>query len=234
MTDHDLAPPMVLVSDRPWNADLAARLTHRTGRRFHLLSTRDEFTRDHLDAIEPRYVFVPHWSYYIPEEVYAHHECVIFHMTDLPYGRGGSPLQNLIARGHDTTVVSALRCVEEMDAGPIYGKRPLSLHGSAEEIYLRAADVIADMIVDIVADEPTPVPQTGEPVVFARRRPHDSDLAGAGSLDAAYDLIRMVDADGYPHAYVDVGPLRIELRRVTRRVDGLHADAHISWREERS
>ncbi len=25
-------------------------------------------------------------------------ECVCFHMTDVPYGRGGSPLQNLIIR----------------------------------------------------------------------------------------------------------------------------------------
>lgn len=234
MTDDDSSRPLALVSDRPWNADLAARLGERTGRPFHLISARQELTRQRLDAIRPRYVFVPHWSYYIPQEIYAHHECVIFHMTDLPYGRGGSPLQNLIARGHDATVVSALRCVQEMDAGAIYGKRPLSLHGTAEEIYLRASDVIIDMIVDIVAAEPTPVPQTGEPVIFARRQPEDSDLAGITSLEEAYDLIRMVDAEGYPHAYADVGRLRIRLRRVTRRVDGLHADAHITWRDDRS
>ena len=56
-------------------------------------------------------------------------------MTDLPFGRGGSPLQNLITRGISKTKISALRCNEEIDAGPIYLKRPLSLHGSAEEIY---------------------------------------------------------------------------------------------------
>ena len=44
-------------------------------------------------------------------------------MTDLPYGRGGSPLQNLIINGHKETMMSALRCVQELDAGPIYLKK---------------------------------------------------------------------------------------------------------------
>ena len=56
-------------------------------------------------------------------------------MTDLPYGRGGSPLQNLIIRGHKKTKISALRMVNELDAGPIYFKRSLSLNGNAQKIY---------------------------------------------------------------------------------------------------
>jgi methionyl-tRNA formyltransferase len=68
----------------------------------------------------PRYVFFAHWSWKIPRAVYEAHECVIFHMTDVPFGRGGSPLQNLISRGIYETKLSALRCVEEMDAGPVY------------------------------------------------------------------------------------------------------------------
>ena len=41
-------------------------------------------------------------------------------MTDLPFGRGGSPLQNLIVRGYKETMLSAIKCVGEVDAGPIY------------------------------------------------------------------------------------------------------------------
>ena len=48
------------------------------------------------------------------------YDCVIFHMTDLPYGRGGSPLQNLIIRGYKKTNVVSNKCVGEVDAGPIY------------------------------------------------------------------------------------------------------------------
>ena len=58
-----------------------------------------ELTRAALEQAKPRYVFFPHWSHIIPEDIHGAFECVIFHMTDLPFGRGGSPLQNLIARG---------------------------------------------------------------------------------------------------------------------------------------
>jgi len=55
-------------------------------------------------------------------------------MTYMPYGRGGSPLQNLIVRGYRHTKLTALRMVEEFDAGPVYLKEDLCLEGNAEEI----------------------------------------------------------------------------------------------------
>jgi len=38
-------------------------------------------------------------------------------MTDLSYGRGGSPLQNLIVRGYKDTMISALWIEKELDSG---------------------------------------------------------------------------------------------------------------------
>jgi methionyl-tRNA formyltransferase len=131
-------------------------------------------------------------------------------MTDVPYGRGGSPLQNLILRGHKSTVVSALRMIEELDAGPVYAKLPLSLDGSAEEIYGRAADLVYDLISEIVLRNPTPVAQAGEPTVFARRTPEQSLLPSEGTPPQAYDFIRMLDASTYPRAYLQHGSLRME------------------------
>ena len=115
-------------------------------------------------------------------------------------------MQNLTLRGHTETVISALRMTEEMDAGPVYMKRPLSLEGSAREIYSRAAVIIADMMREIAKTEPSPVPQEGEVVVFYRRRPEDSELghAGQAGISAAqtFDFIRMLDAEGYPRAFI--------------------------------
>jgi methionyl-tRNA formyltransferase len=222
----------VIASQRKWNADLARRLAVRTGQEFIAIGVGDDLTEEKISIFKPRYVFVTHWSTRIPDEVWSTHECIIFHMTDVPYGRGGSPLQNLIAAGHATTVVSALRCVREMDAGAVYMKKPLSLAGSAEEIFMRADAVIEAMIAEIVASEPVPAPQSGEPVVFKRRRPEDGDLSKAQNMEQCYDLIRMLDAEGYPHAYLDVGALRIEFRRVTKRVDGLVADVTIRERRK--
>ena len=97
----------------------------------------------------------------MPADIVERFECVCFHITDVPYGRGGSPLQNLILRGHKSTMLTALRMVEELDAGPVYLKRPMALDGRAEEIFERAADTVYDLIADIVTREPNPTPQFG-------------------------------------------------------------------------
>lgn len=213
----------VIATSRPWNGTLANRLHERTGHTFHLITHKEELTLERLQKIEPRYVFFPHWSFIVPEEVFNAYECVIFHMTDLPYGRGGSPLQNLIQHGHKETKISALRCVQDMDAGPIYLKRPLCLEGAASEIFLRAAGIIEEMIEEVVCKEPTPIPQEGDPVFFQRRKPEESDLSQApvNNLNDFFDFIRMLDAEGYPRAFLDVHDHRIELSRVQMEQDRL-------------
>jgi len=44
-------------------------------------------------------------------------------MTDLPFGRGGSPLQNLIERGIKKTKISAIKVDGGIDTGDIFFKR---------------------------------------------------------------------------------------------------------------
>lgn len=220
-----------LASNRPWNRALCQRLGRRTGQQFQLIDTPDALQAGRLATDHIQTIFFPHWSYKIPSTIYEAFECVIFHMTDLPYGRGGSPLQNLIVRGHEDTMITALRCVEAMDAGPVYLKRPLNLNGNAEEIFLRADRVIESMIVTLIEDGPQPVPQQGEPTLFKRRRPEEGDWSDAEDLDAVFDHIRMLDAAGYPPAFLDVGPFRLEFSRAARRTDALEADVRITLRD---
>jgi methionyl-tRNA formyltransferase len=220
---------LLLLSSRPWNSALADRLSQRLGRPVESITSPAQLTREAVAAIYPQWIFVPHWSHLIPDEIWGNWPTVIFHMTDLPYGRGGSPLQNLIQRGHTKTMLSALRCGSALDAGEIYLKQPLSLHGSAEEVFVRADRLIEKMIEYIVLEEPIAMPQQGEPVLFRRRTPTQSNLAEcpAGDLGAWYDQIRMLDAEGYPHAYLEALGMRLEFWRVSQRHDGLHADVKI-------
>lgn len=185
-----------------------------------------------LEQGDPRFVFFLHWSWIVPTEVVHQHECVVFHMTAVPYGRGGSPLQNLIARGHDRTVLSALRMTEVLDAGPVYLQEDLSLDGTAESVYLRADKLAAGMIVALLETEPSPVAQVGEPVVFKRRVPSESRIPDdLNDLDRLVDHIRMLDAEGYPNAYIDHGPLRVTFRRAARYDGRVTADVSITVRE---
>ena len=109
----------------------------------------------------------------------------------------------------------------------MYLKRALSLHGAAEEIFLRVSAIMEDMIIEILDTRPAPIPQEGAPTVFKRRTPEQSNLAKAETLEEAFDLIRMLDADGYPYAYLEIGPFRLEFTRAARKTDCLLADVRI-------
>jgi len=130
----------------------------------------------------------------------------------VPYGRGGSPLQNLILRGHRTTKLTALRMVEALDAGPVYAKKDLSLEGNAEQIYIRATYLSAEIIRHIIEKQPQPVPQVGDPVLFRRRKPEESRIPPCKSLRMLHDFIRMLDAEDYPHAFIEQEGYRYEFR----------------------
>lgn len=160
-----------------------------------------------LKNLDTRYIFFIHWSWKVPPAILRDYECVCFHMTDVPYGRGGSPLQNLILRGHKKTKLTALRMTENLDAGPVYLKRPLSLEGTAEEIYLRMANLAIEMIPEIMNKKPKP--QKGKPVIFKRRTPKESEIPTC-SIKELYDFIRMLDAQGYPRAFIKYKEFIIE------------------------
>ena len=224
--------PNVIASSKSWNKNLAKKLAEVTGEEFVLISDPFELTVSSLKKINPDYIFFPHWSQIIGSEIYDNFKCIIFHMTDLPFGRGGSPLQNLIVRGIHDTQVSAIRCVKEVDAGPVYLKKPLSLYGSAEEIYMRASDVIENMIIEIIQKDIIPKNQGGAPTLFKRRKPNEGNLEEATSLKQVFDMIRMLDAEGYPHAFISVGDFQIEFTRASYKSDGIVADVKIKLKTQ--
>ncbi|MDZ4177737.1 MAG: methionyl-tRNA formyltransferase, partial [Coriobacteriia bacterium] len=82
----------VIASNRIWNRRMPQALAARVPAEFTWIDKPEELTVKHLGDIGPRYIFFPHWSFMIPQAIYEAFECVVFHMTDVPYGRGGSPL----------------------------------------------------------------------------------------------------------------------------------------------
>ena len=218
---------IIIVSNKEWHRKYVKEIATRTNKDVIYINNKECITYDYLHTLQPEWVFFPHWSYIIPAEVYANMNCVIFHMTDLPFGRGGSPLQNLIARGIYETKLSALKCTAQLDAGDIYIKQPLSLWGTAEEIYFRAAELTKEMIIQIVKEKPQLHKQQGEPVVFRRRKPSEGDIGKLKSLSEVFDYIRMLDADTYPPAFLDKNNLHIEFTRASLKEGYILADAKI-------
>lgn len=226
---------IIIATIKSWNIERAYALQEQY-KGIHdivVYADKEEFNINNISDFNPDYIFLPHWSYLIPNEITDHWECVVFHMTDLPYGRGGSPLQNLIVRGHKETKISAIRVTEKIDGGPIYMKRPLSLVGSAQEIFVRCSDVIfSEMIPCFLAEKLTPVPQEGEPVIFKRRKPEDGQITFDMEMDKIYDYIRMLDAEGYPKAYLEFGDYRLEFEQAHLSEDGQEMTAKVMFKRK--
>lgn len=218
----------VFASRTAWPIDEFLRRRVRLPGEWVTITDKSDLNPEFLKAFAPRYVFFPHWSSIVPRAVLEGHECVCFHMTDVPFGRGGSPLQNLVSRGFKATKLTALRMTEQLDAGPVYTNRPLDLSGSAQDIFRRAASAALDIIEWMVANEPSAVEQQGEPTVFLRRTPEQSAIPLSGTRELLYDHIRMLDAEGYPHAFADVGEWHMEFTDASMEADMLAAKVIIS------
>lgn len=206
----------LIVSEKSWHEVLYKNLSENfSGCCWKLVQKKEDFNLEILNKLKPDKIFIPHWSYIIPSSIYKKFECIVFHMTDLPYGRGGSPLQNLIAKGHKETRVSALQVEVGLDSGPIYLKKPLSLHGTAQEIFLRSRHVVEKMIIEIIERKLTPVAQVGEIIKFKRRTPQHGNLEDLKDIQQVYNYVRMLDCDGYPPAFIETKDFRFEFSRAS-------------------
>jgi methionyl-tRNA formyltransferase len=222
---------------KSWNVEMARKLQEQDrDNEWHLITNPGDFTPHAVAEINPHYIFVPHWSWIIPKEIWGNYETVVFHETDLPFGRGGSPIQNLIARGIYNTKISALRVDEGIDTGAIYMKSDdIDISkGTVEDILKKCSEIIFnEMIPEIIRTQPKPVPQQGEAVVFKRRTPEQGDISkflGERDYRKAYDYVRMLDGEGYPKAYVPVKGGRFEFSDAS--LEGGKFDACIDFVEE--
>ena len=218
----------IVAGAKPWNRRVFDEVIAGYPGVWHFASQPDDLTPDRVASVAPQYIFFLHWSWRVPPEIVNNYECVCFHMTDVPYGRGGSPLQNLIVRGHRDTKLAALRMVEDFDAGPVYLKEDLCLEGNAEEIYIRASYLSAQMIRRIIEEQLAPQLQVGEVVIFKRRKPRESRIPELPNLQALHDFIRMLDAKGYPQAFLEHAGFRYEFSRAALYDRRITADVKIT------
>lgn len=199
---------IIIANSNPIHSPIMSTCEKKFGA--EIINHKNELTFEHLQDSNPDFIFFLHWSYIIPPNIFENFNCIVFHMTDLPYGRGGSPLQNLVVRGHKETMISALKVTSGIDTGPIFLKRPLSLDGTAAEIFVRSGRIMLEMIEEIISDKIQPIEQHGDIVIFQRRTPAQSNVKDVLNTRQMYDHIRMLDAPGYPKAFLETEHLRFE------------------------
>jgi len=218
---------IIIATIKSWNIKNAEVLKKqlRNDTNVHIVTKKEELNYEKINRIMPEYIFFPHWSWIIPSKIYSNFECIVFHMTDLPYGQGGSPLQNLIVSKVYNTKISAVKVGKGLDTGDIYLKKDFDIQlGSAEEIFINLSKIVFnEMIPFILKNNPVPYEQKGEVVKFKRRKHEQSNInmMNFSSLDDIYDFIRMLDAEGYPRAFFYLGKFKFEFSKVHRKSEKL-------------
>lgn len=140
-----------------------------------------EWDAEHHFPAGMRYMFFVNWSEKVPVHILERAECVNFHCTALPYGRGGHPIENLLLAGKTDTVITAHQMTTAIDAGPIYAVSPsVSLSGTKREIQARFINPVSALIRQIIDTEPTPYAQHGEPTYFQRLQPETYEQFWSG------------------------------------------------------
>lgn len=210
---------ILIVTIKSWNINNFESIKKKhTEYNWHIITKKENFNINKIDEINPKYIFFPHWSWIIPKEIHENYNCIVFHMTDLPFGRGGSPLQNLISRKIYETKISAIKVVEGIDEGEIYMKVPFNIkEGNADEILKKLSDIIYNnMIPNILSNNPIPIKQNGKIVEFKRRKPSEGDISNLKDFNKIFDFIRILDGEGYPPAFIETENYKIEFSKAKK------------------
>lgn len=93
----------IVAGSKPWNCRVFDEVIVKFPGKWHFIGKPEELTFKTVSKLSPRYIFFLHWSGKVPDNIINNYECICFHMSDVPYGHGGGPLQNLSIRHHRHT-----------------------------------------------------------------------------------------------------------------------------------
>ena len=151
------------------------------------------------------------WSWIIPKEITNDILCLGIHPSDLPYFRGGSPIQHQITQGVINSKVTLMTLSShKLDGGDIWLKENLDLTGnSITEIFNHITESSIALLNIFFSQYPNikPTPQNiNIGTYYKRRMPHESRLSiedfSKLTLEEIYNHIRCL-TDPYPNAYIE-------------------------------
>jgi len=127
---------------------------------------------------------------------------LVVHESDLPEGKGWSPVTWQILEGKSTIPITLFEAADTIDSGQIYSQAYISLDGTEllDEIKHKQGAVTQSLILSFIECLPDIKvrPQSGDETFYPRRRPDDSRLDVHKSLYEQFDLLRVCDNERYP------------------------------------
>ena len=150
----------------------------------------------------------------IPNELLGRALWLNVHPSLLPRWRGAAPVERALMAGDDETGVTIHRTVEALDAGPVAARLafPVAPDDDAGTVYVRAAEVAAELLRDVLAqDDPHFEAQPEDGVTYADKiRPEDRELDPGAPAQELVNRVRALS----PHIGARRGDLIVWRARV--------------------
>jgi len=125
---------------------------------------------------------------------------LVVHSSDLPEGKGWSPLTYQILEGKHEIVSTLFEAVGKIDAGDIYARATMTFGGDEllDEMHQVQGIMVNEMVLDFVNHPIEGIAQVGEGSFYEKRTPKDSELDIDKTIAEQFNLLRVVDNDKYP------------------------------------
>ena len=181
----------------PYSEGLVASLASR-GHQARLIKKADQLSGGDL-------AFFLSCCEMVKEELRQQYKnCLVVHASDLPRGRGWSPLSWQILEGKNTIPVTLFEAEDGIDSGDIYLQEDIEFNGAEliDDLRAKMAEKIVELCERFVVEYPEILSsvraQVGEPTVYAKRGPADSELDINKTILEQFNLLRVVDNQSYP------------------------------------
>jgi methionyl-tRNA formyltransferase len=127
---------------------------------------------------------------------------LVIHESDLPKGKGWSPVTWQVLEGKDIIPITLFEAVENVDAGDIYLQEFIPLDGSEliGEIKHKQGLYTKKLVLEFIKIYPNiqGKPQQGQEGFYLKRGPKDSQLDINKTIKEQFNLLRVVDNERYP------------------------------------
>lgn len=127
---------------------------------------------------------------------------LVVHESNLPKGKGWSPLTWQVIEGKNRIPITLFEAVEKVDAGRIYLQSFIELTG--KELLSDIKDLQGKMTIDLILKflknfhKIKGQDQKGDSTYYPKRGPIDSELDIDKSIKNQFNLLRVCDNERYP------------------------------------
>ncbi|MDA3788949.1 MAG: UDP-2,4-diacetamido-2,4,6-trideoxy-beta-L-altropyranose hydrolase [Desulfobacula sp.] len=129
---------------------------------------------------------------------------IIVHGSDLPRGKGWSPISWQILEGQNTIPLTLFEAAPKVDSGMIYLQKKIIFKGHEliDEIRKKTAGYTIDICLDFLENHQflalSAKKQQGQESFYPKRTPKDSRLDPDKTLREQFNLLRIGDNQNYP------------------------------------